>query len=89
VELLPFLLLFLVFWLLIIRPNRRRQQRTLLMQRSLEPGQPVITTSGLYGTIFSLDDDGVVLEVAPGVHTRWLRAAIAEVIVNDTPDIKE
>lgn len=72
---LPLFLLYMVF------TRTRRQQRAFaLVQAAVRPGLRVMTTSGLHATAISIEDDGtVVLEIAPGVHTRWARQAIAEV----------
>jgi preprotein translocase subunit YajC len=71
----PLLLLYMV------AARSRRQQRTLVViQDSVQPGMRVMTTSGLHATVVSLEDpDIVVLEIAPGVHTRWAKPAIAQV----------
>lgn len=76
---LPLLLL----WMLITRA--RRQQRTLAAaQASIEPGLWVMTTSGLHGQVISAGDGPtVVIEISPGVHTRWARQAVAEVFDED------
>jgi preprotein translocase subunit YajC len=63
----------------------RRQKRAVAdaqrLQSSLVDGNRVMTTSGLYGTVVdSMDETTVELEIAPGVRTRWLRAAIQEKI---------
>ena len=50
------------------------------MQSSLGPATRSITIGGLYGTVVAIDDETVTLEVAPGVHTRYARAAIARVV---------
>jgi preprotein translocase subunit YajC len=61
--------------------RRRQQRRQSLVRTALRAGDRVMTTSGLYGTLVAVDDpEVVVLEVAPGVHTTWVRAAIAEVV---------
>jgi preprotein translocase subunit YajC len=72
---LPLLLIYLVF------SRTKRQQRILAAaQASVRPGLRVMTTSGLHATVVSADDDDiVVLEIAPGVSTRWARQAIAQV----------
>lgn len=80
VGLLPLLLILVFFYLLLIRPARARQRETLQLQRALTVGQEVMTTSGLYGRVASLNDDVVVLETAPGVTSRWARAAVARVV---------
>jgi preprotein translocase subunit YajC len=72
-----------IFYLLILRPSRRRQQQALQVQSHLVPGAEVVTTSGLYGTVSAVEDDVVVLEVAPGVTNRYAKQAIMRVL---TPD---
>jgi preprotein translocase subunit YajC len=76
---LPLLLLYMVF------SRMRRQQRAMTaVQAAIEPGLRVMTTSGVHASVVSTEDDGiVVLEIAPGVHTRWARAAIAQVFDDD------
>ncbi|TQS19147.1 preprotein translocase subunit YajC [Microbispora hainanensis] len=77
---LPLILLVVVFYFLLIRPQRKRQQEQVQMQNSLTPGARVMTTTGLFATVVALQDDDVVLEIAPGVETRWAKAAIGRVI---------
>src|SRR4051794_24751792 len=71
-------LMFLVFWVLIILPQQRRVRAHQALVRAIEVGDEVMTTSGLYGTITSLDDEDVMLEVAPGTTLRFARGAIAK-----------
>ncbi|WP_204060877.1 preprotein translocase subunit YajC [Microbispora corallina] len=84
---LPLILLVVVFYFLLIRPQRKRQQEQAQMQNSLAPGARVMTTTGLFGTVVGLEDDDVLLEVAPGVQTRWVKGAIGRVLtpVDDVP----
>src|SRR5690606_28571206 len=77
--LLP-VLLILVFWLLLIRPQRKRQREMAEMQQRLQVGQEVMTGAGIMGTIQSVDDDIVVLELSPGVTARFVRQAIMRVV---------
>jgi preprotein translocase subunit YajC len=83
VQFLPLLLIAGLALLLIL--NFRRQRRVMAdaqrVQSSLVNGDRVMTTSGLHATVVgSADETTVELEVAPGVRTRWLRAAIREKI---------
>ena len=80
VNLLPLILIVLVFYLLIIRPARNRQRQALELQSSLRPGQEVMTTAGQFGTVASVQDDVVVLEVAPGVMCRYAKPAIGRIV---------
>jgi preprotein translocase subunit YajC len=76
---LPLLLvLFAGFMFMTARRQRRQVQQMQQMQSSLVPGDRVMTTSGLYGTIVDTDEDTLEIEVAPGVHTTWVRQAIRE-----------
>lgn len=79
-------LMFLVFWVLIILPQQRRVRAHQALVRSIDVGDEVMTTSGLYGTIASLDEDDVVLEVAPGTTLRFARGAIAKKVVEPEPE---
>jgi preprotein translocase subunit YajC len=76
---LPLLLIVGVGYLLLIRPARNRQRRALETRSAAEPGAEVTTTAGLIATVVSVDDDTVTLEIAPGVHSRYLKGAIARV----------
>ncbi|GLW06372.1 hypothetical protein Misp01_15020 [Microtetraspora sp. NBRC 13810] len=77
---LPLILIVVVFYFLLIRPQRKRQQEQQRMQNSLAPGTRVMTTTGLFAEVVAVDGDDVVLEVAPGVQTRWVKAAIGKVL---------
>lgn len=71
---------FLLMWLLLIRPQRRRQSEQVRMQESLAVGVEVVTAGGLYGTVARIDEDEVGVEIADGVVVRVARRAIAGVI---------
>jgi preprotein translocase subunit YajC len=81
-ELLPMLLLFGLLGVMMYfmtRRQRKAQEQQATLQNSLEIGDRVMTTSGLYGTITDADDGTTVtLEIAPGIETEWLRAAVRE-----------
>ena len=79
-QLVTLLLIGVVFYLFLIAPARRRQRQMALMTSRLEPGAQVMTTAGLYATVRAITDDAVELEVAPGVVSRYSKAAIARVI---------
>jgi preprotein translocase subunit YajC len=78
----PLILLALAFVLLIFLPARQRkkmQAQAQQLQNSLALGAPVMTTSGLHGTVARLGDTTVDLEIAPGVVVTYARQAILEV----------
>ena len=82
-SMLPLVLMAAAFWFLIIRPNRKKQAAMVSMIAALGPGARVITSSGVMGTIISMGDSEVVLEIAPGVHTTWTKGAITKVEKTD------
>ena len=75
--------LFALFWLFLIRPQRRRatEQRDLL--RSLEPGDEIVSTGGLYGVIREVDGDELRVEIADGLVVRMARRAVAGIVEHD------
>lgn len=86
-DLLPFVAVAAIMWLLLIRPARKRQQEQTALLSSLRPGQRVMTTSGLLGTIVSTGDE-IAIEVADGVVVRFVPQAIARVIpVEPAPEV--
>jgi preprotein translocase subunit YajC len=92
-DLLPLLLLFGLLGLMMFfmsRRQRRAVQQQQELQSSLAVGDRVMTTSGLYGTITNTSDDATIdLEIAPGVETTWLRAAVREKVGPDVEEIDE
>jgi preprotein translocase subunit YajC len=64
-----------------MRKQKRVAAATREMQDSLVPGARVMTTSGLHATITAVADDTIELEIAPGVRTTWIKAAVREVVV--------
>ncbi len=77
--LLPLLIvLFAVMFYMQIRRQKKANQAQQKLQNSLTAGDRVMTTSGLFGTVVSTADSSVDLEIAPGVVTTWLSAAIRE-----------
>lgn len=73
-----FLLLALgAMWLIVIRPQRRKQKLQQSMQSDLAIGDEVLTAGGVYGTVTQVGDDDVSIEIAPNVEVRLARRAIA------------
>ena len=81
-QLVPMALIFLVFYFLWFRPVRQKQKETEAMIENLKKGDPVITTSGLYGKIVKVDDP-LVLEIADNVRIRIARQAVASLQRDD------
>jgi len=74
---LPILLIFVVLYLLLLRPQRQKVNAQRAMLASLAPGDRVVTAGGLVGTLESVGPEHSTLEVAPGVVIEVLTPAIA------------
>ena len=79
VEIVILLLPVAALWFLLIRPAQRRQREAMQLRNALIPGQEIITTAGVIGTLTQVDDDEVTLRVAPGVELRMVKAAVGQV----------
>ena len=82
--LLPILLLGVVFWALLIRPQQKAKAAARLMQTALSPGDEVSTIGGIYGIVRDLDTATVDLEISEDVIVRFDRRAVNR-IVRDIP----
>jgi len=77
VAILPFILILVVLYVLMILPAQRRQRKLSAMISALKNGDKVITNGGIYGTVVGLDNESVQLRVAEQVKVRVARSAIA------------
>lgn len=87
-EVLPLVAIAAAFWFLIIRPANVRRREQARLAASLGPGQGVMTTAGVFGTITAIDGDRVSVEIAPGVVIRMLTQAIAQTVTEHTPAVE-
>jgi preprotein translocase subunit YajC len=88
-QLLPFILIFAILYLLVIRPQQKKQRDAQTeranMLKALKPGDKVVTTGGIYGTIVAVrdKDDTVQLRIAQSVSVEAERGAIGRLQVSD------
>jgi preprotein translocase subunit YajC len=87
--LLMMALLFGAMYFLFIRPNKKRRQQVDEMQKSIGPGDEVLTIGGLYGFVSEIDDEKVVLEVSPDVFNTYSRSSISRVVTAAALDDEE
>ena len=73
-------------WLLLIRPQRRKQQEQQDLLANVQIGDEIITAGGIYGTISEVEDDEVTVEIAPGTHVRMAKRAIAGLLTEEEED---
>ncbi len=72
--------MMLAFYFLVLRPAKRRQTEAVAVQSQLAPGLQIMTTAGIYGTVAAVDDDTVIIEIAPGVPVKYAKAAVAQIV---------
>ncbi len=76
----PIILIFVVMYFLIFRPQQQRQKQTAAMLKALKKGDRVLTSSGIYGTVTGLDEHKAVLKIADNVKVEFAKSAIAQVV---------
>ena len=84
-QFLPLILLVVLFYFLMIRPQQRRMKAHQQMVADLKRGDSVVLSSGLLGKIVRVEDKEVGLEIATGVTVKVVRTMIAEVRVRGEP----
>lgn len=77
--LIPLILMFVLFYFLLIRPQQKRQKAVRQMQTDLKKGDKVVTIGGLHGFIDSIDEEKVVIKCGDGSRLTYDRSAIREV----------
>ena len=80
------IVILILMWFLLIRPQRRRQVESQRLLDSLSVGQEIVTAGGLYGTITELEEDEARVEIAEGIEVRVAKRAIAGVVSEDDPN---
>jgi preprotein translocase subunit YajC len=89
VSLLPFILIFVIMYFLILRPQQKRQKQHQEMVKNVRRGDTVVTSGGLVGKVTKVtDDEQIEVEVADGVRVRQMRSMIADVRAKGEP-VKE
>ncbi len=76
-QFIPLVLILVVFWFLIIRPQQKKQKAHQRMVDSLGKGDKVVTNGGIFGTVVKVGDDRVILEVASKVQIHIERQQVA------------
>ncbi len=69
--------MLVLFWLLIVQPQRRRRQKQVDLLAQLAVGDEVMTSGGLFGSVREVADDHVMIEIAPETRVRVAKSAVA------------
>ena len=83
---IPLVLMFVIMYFLILRPQQKRQKQHQEMIKNVRKGDTVVTSGGLVGKVTKVvDDDQVEVEVAEGVRIRQMRSMLADVRAKGEP----
>lgn len=75
-QFLPFVLIIVVFYFFMIRPQMKRQKELRKFREALKKGDKVVTTGGIYGTVAEIKDDSIVVEIADNVKVKIDKSAV-------------
>jgi len=84
---LPLVLIMVVFYFFMIRPQMKRQKELQKFRSALQKGDKVVTTGGLYGRIVEIKDSIIFLEIAPNVKVKVDKSVVLKDI-SDAPQQK-
>lgn len=86
VSFLPFVLILVVFYFLLIRPQQKRLKEHKAMLEAVRRGDRIVTGGGIIGTVAKVDSDNeLVVEIAEGVRVRVLRSTVTSVLAKTEP----
>ena len=78
--LVPILLLVALTYFVLVRPQRRRQQQQKALLSEVKVGDEILTAGGFYGTVRSVSDDELTVEIAPDTTVRLDKRAVAMIV---------
>lgn len=85
VQLLPLILIFVVFYFLLFRPQQKAAKERKAMLEAIRRGDRVVTGGGLIGSVTRAKDDELTVEIADGVRVKALRSTISNVLAKTEP----
>ena len=87
---LPLILIFVAFWFFLIRPQKKRDQKTQEMRNSVQPGDEIVTIGGVVGKVLSVKEDAIVIYCGSDkTKMEFKKWAISEVTRKNEKPVKE
>ena len=87
--LLPFVLVFAIFYILIIMPQRKKQKKHMELVENLRPGDKVVTTAGIFGTVTGVQPDRIKLNIASNVEIFITKSAVGVILgTSEKPEVR-
>ncbi len=82
--------LIAIFYFMLIRPQQKRMRQQMELMNNLRPGDEIMTSSGIYGTVTEVEEDTILLEVSEDVEIRVAKSAVARIFtVREEPEEEE
>ena len=77
---IPLILIFLIFYFLLIRPQQKKQKEHKVLLDSIQRGDEILSSGGILGKVIKVDNDKLTVEIAKGVNVIIIRSTVADVI---------
>ena len=80
----PIILMFIILYFLMIRPQQERAKKTAEMLKALKKGDRVLTTGGIYGTVVGVDEAKAVVKISDETKVEFAKSAIVQVVAEES-----
>ncbi len=77
---IPLILIFLIFYFLLIRPQQKKQKEHKVLLDSIQRGDEILSSGGILGKVIKVDNDKLTVEISKGVNVIIIRSTVADVI---------
>ena len=77
---IPLILIFLIFYFLLIRPQQKKQKEHKVLLDSIQRGDEILSSGGILGKVIKVDNDKLTVEIAKGVNVSIIRSTVADVV---------
>ena len=77
---IPLILIFLIFYFLLIRPQQKKQKEHKVLLDSIQRGDEILSSGGILGKVIRVDNDKLTVEISKGVNVTIIRSTVADVI---------
>ena len=77
---IPLILIFLIFYFLLIRPQQKKQKEHKILLDSIQRGDEILSSGGILGKVIKVDNDKLTVEISKGVNVIIIRSTVADVI---------
>ena len=77
---IPLILIFLIFYFLLIRPQQKKQKEHKILLDSIQRGDEILSSGGILGKVIKVDNDKLTVEISKGVNVTIIRSNVADVI---------